>query len=99
MNSSQSSETDVGQLMEIICGIREEQYAFEKYVALLTFSTWLGWPFAPNVVEFAEIVAAARVILAIDDGEIKVSESPAPASDREHFPPSIQAFERRQCSG
>jgi hypothetical protein len=75
MNSSQSSETDVGQLMEIICGIREEQYAFEKYVALLTFSTWLGWPFAPNVVEFAEIVAAARVILAIDDGEIKVPKA------------------------
>jgi hypothetical protein len=75
MRDSQSSEIGVGRLMEVICGIREEQYPFQRYVALLTFSTWLGWPFASNVVKLGETVAAARVVLAIDHSEIKVPKA------------------------
>jgi hypothetical protein len=72
---SESSHIDVGRLIEILSGLRKEEYPFQRYVALLTFSTWLGWPSAPNVVEMAETVAVARVLLAIDRGEIEVRKS------------------------
>jgi hypothetical protein len=67
-----ASDVDVGQLMEVICGFRKEVYPFEKYTALVTFSTWLRWHQHPDVVDIAGVVAAAHVILAIEDGEIKV---------------------------
>jgi hypothetical protein len=78
MQSPEDSETphiDVGRLIEILSGLRKEEYPFQRYVALLTFSTWLGWPDAPNVVEMAETVAVARVLLAIDRTEIEVRKS------------------------
>jgi hypothetical protein len=78
MKSSEETESSVigvGHLMEVISGLRPETYPFQRYVALLTFSTWLGWPSDPHVVEMAETVAVARLLLAIDRGEIQVQKS------------------------
>jgi hypothetical protein len=72
--ASGKTPTDVTGLIEVICGLRAERYPFERYVALLTFNTWLRWPAQPDAVEQAEIVAAARLILGLDYGEIKVAK-------------------------
>jgi hypothetical protein len=72
MNPSQTSEIDISQLMEIICGIRPERYPFQRYVALMVFSTWSAWPDASNVVELAETVAAARLVLEVNRNRIRV---------------------------
>jgi hypothetical protein len=67
----QESPTNVRNLIEVICALKEERYPFERHVALLTFGAWLRWPTEPDVVEQAEIASAARLILAIDFGEIR----------------------------
>jgi hypothetical protein len=72
MKSSKSSELDVAQLMEILCGIQKEQYPFQRYVALFTFCAWLAWPTDSKVAALAKTVAAARVIAEISQSRLKV---------------------------
>jgi hypothetical protein len=69
---------DVGHLIDVICQFTQEEYPLQRYVAILTFSTWLVWPFA-IVVEYGETAAIARVILEISRGRIKV---PKDSQDR-----------------
>ena len=41
---SKEATIDVGDLMLVACGHRPETFPFERYVALMTFSTWLHFP-------------------------------------------------------
>jgi hypothetical protein len=68
-------DINVGQLIEIICGYREETYPFEQYVCFLTFSTWLHTAADPELVHLARITAAGLVMLTIDKGGLAVSPS------------------------
>jgi hypothetical protein len=66
-----SAGIDVADLMEVICGYRKEAFPFEKYVAIMTFSSWLY----SSDLEFnhqARIIATALLIRAIHRGALKV---------------------------
>jgi hypothetical protein len=66
---------DVADLIEVICGLRQEAYPYERYVSLLTFSAWLRWPSDPDIIKQARIVSMARIIVSLQYGKIKRSKN------------------------
>jgi hypothetical protein len=74
-NKPDPEHVDLPRLIEVICGFRKERYPFEKYVALLTFSVWLLIPKEDDCVRRAELISAASVILAINNGKLGVPSS------------------------
>ena len=68
-----SSGVDIPDLIEVICGYRKELFPFEKYVALMAFSTWLRAPVLHEIVLQSKIVAAALMMLSINNGQVPVS--------------------------
>jgi hypothetical protein len=75
-----SEDIDIGKLIDVICKYRKERYRFERYVALLTFSSWLHAPKRPHVVDHARVVAAARVIVEINTPALSISVKQRPAA-------------------
>jgi hypothetical protein len=73
--ASTSSDVDIPDLMEVVCDHRKEAFPFEKYVALMTFSTWLRAPRQPEIVRQGRIIAVALLMLSIDNGQLPVSVS------------------------
>jgi hypothetical protein len=71
--SISSPVVDIPHLMEVICGYQKEVYPFERYVAMLTFTTWLHSPAQAEIALQARVVAAALVIQAIHNGRLPVS--------------------------
>ncbi|UGY17993.1 hypothetical protein HAP48_0011480 [Bradyrhizobium septentrionale] len=57
------SKIDVGDLIAVLIGVRRERYAYEKHIALMTFATWLQYPNDQEVLQHAQIVAAAACFL------------------------------------
>jgi hypothetical protein len=73
--SSTSSGVNIPDLMEVICDYRKEAFPFEKYVALMTFSTWLHAPIEPEIVLQSRIIAAALVMLSMNNGRLPILTS------------------------
>jgi hypothetical protein len=69
-----SSDVDIADLMEVICDCRKEAFPFEKYVSIMTFSTWLHWPNSQDVVSQARLVAAGSIIRAIRSNTLKTPD-------------------------
>jgi hypothetical protein len=73
--SSNTSAVDIPDLMKVICGFRAEAFPFERYVALLTFGTWLHASEQPDVVRQARLIAAGLLMTAIHSGRLAVPPS------------------------
>jgi hypothetical protein len=69
----QPTPVDVQDLICIICKYRKEAFPFERYLALLTFASWLHWPIEPEVVNQARTVSAGLIIRMIRKGAFKGS--------------------------
>jgi hypothetical protein len=68
-----STDVDVQDLISIICNYRKEAFPFERFLALLTFASWLHWPSEPEIVNQARTVAAGLIVRAIQKGVFKGS--------------------------
>jgi hypothetical protein len=75
LTSANSSDIDVPDLMSVLCDFRKERFPFEKYVSLMTFSTWLHVPEHPNIVAQSRITAVALVLLSVNAGSLAVPTS------------------------
>jgi hypothetical protein len=71
-NKRDPDHVGVPQLMEVICGLKKERYPFERYVALMTFGVWLRIPKEEDYVQRSELISAASIILAINNGTLRV---------------------------
>jgi hypothetical protein len=70
--SSKRPTVEILDLVEVICDHRKEAFPFEKYAALMTFSTWLRAPNNPDMIGNPQVVGAALIIRAIRGGTLKV---------------------------
>jgi hypothetical protein len=55
--------TDPSEIMEFILDEKHEPFPFAKLIALLTLCAWMRWPDDQEVIEDAQITAAAAVFL------------------------------------
>jgi hypothetical protein len=55
--------TDPSEIMEFILDEKHEPFPFAKLIALLTLCVWMRWPDDQEVIEDAQITAAAAVFL------------------------------------
>jgi hypothetical protein len=72
-NAQTPSTVDLTDIMTVVCAYRREKFAFERYIALMTFSVWLNFPHETTVVEFGRLKAAANMIRAIRSGFLGLS--------------------------
>ena len=55
--------TDPSEIMDFILEERNELFPFAKLIALLTLCAWMRWPDDQEVIEDAQVTAAAAVLL------------------------------------
>jgi hypothetical protein len=69
------SQIDVTDLISLVCLFRKETYAFERYLALLTFSLWVLEPNDPTFVRHGRIVGAAQIVKSLLQKKRQISQS------------------------
>jgi hypothetical protein len=58
-------QIDVADLISLICLYRKETYAFERYLALLSFGLWVIEPIDPEFVRHGRTVGAAQIVMSL----------------------------------
>ena len=61
-----TAKINIADLIALLTDQRREVFAFEKHIALMTFATWLQYPNDQEVLQHAQVVAAAACY--IDSG-------------------------------
>ena len=91
-SKSELGPTDPDKIMAFLLADQKEPYPFAKLVALLTLCTWMRWPDDEELIEDAQITAAASIYV----HEKEKGKAPAIPLDIDRLARSVAS---RQLSG